>query len=305
MPRAAGLRGLVQLTLDLFDAPAPAPVAAPLPAPAGPPAEPLSAVLAPATFHHPRGNRQSVLDGTVVGYLFERARRRSIGFTVGPEGLVVRAPGWVPLREVEAALQARRAWILSKLQDARGRRDQREAARIAWGDGAAFPFLGRPVQVVLDPRRDWGAGGAILRGAGGQEADPAGAGPLALHVGLPHQAGPEQVRDAVQAWLMGQARRLFTERLDHYAPRLGVQWKRLVLSSASTRWGTAHADGTIRLNWRLMHLRLPVIDYVVAHELAHLRVMDHSPRFWETVATVVPDWQDLRGQLRDDPVPPW
>lgn len=306
MARTAGLRGLVQLTLDLFEpppaaAPAPAPAVA---APAGPPAEPLSAVLAPASFHHPRGNRQSVLDGTVVGYLFERARRRSIGFTVGPEGLVVRAPGWVPLREVESALQARRRWILGKLQEARSRLDRRESVRIAWGDGAEFPFLGAPVRVVLDPRRDWGAGGAVLRGAGpGGAAEPAG--PLALHVGLPQQAGPEQVRDAVQAWLMGQARRLFTERLDHFAPQLGVRWQRLVLSSAATRWGTAHADGTIRLNWRLMHLRLPVIDYVVAHELAHLRVMDHSPRFWETVATVVPDWKDLRGQLREDPVPPW
>jgi hypothetical protein len=109
----------------------------------------------------------------------------------------------------------------------------------------------------------------------------------------------------VQAWLMRQARRLFIERLDHFAPQLGVRWAKLSLSSASTRWGSASADGSIRLNWRLIHLRLPVIDYVVVHELSHLRVMDHSPQFWETVRTVVPDYAVLRDQLRDGTVPPW
>jgi predicted metal-dependent hydrolase len=128
---------------------------------------------------------------------------------------------------------------------------------------------------------------------------------LTLHAGLPQNAQPAQIRDAVQAWLMRQARRVFIERLDHFAPQLGVQWRKLALSSAGTRWGTAHADGLIRLNWRLIHFRLPVIDYVVAHELSHLRVMDHSPRFWETVRTVVPDYAHLRGQLKDEALPPW
>ena len=122
---------------------------------------------------------------------------------------------------------------------------------------------------------------------------------------MPHTADAAQIRDAVLAWLMRQAKRVFTERLDHYAPQLGVQWRKLSLSSAGTRWGTASADGAIRLNWRLIHFRMPVIDYVVAHELSHLRVMDHSPRFWETVATVMPDYAQLRGQLRDEALPNW
>ena len=105
---------------------------------------------------------------------------------------------------------------------------------------------------------------------------------------------------------MRQAKRLFTERLDHFAPQLGVQWRKLLLSNAGTRWGTAPVPtALIRLNWRLIHFRLPVIDYVVAHELSHLRVMDHSPRFWDTVRTVVPDYAQLRGQLKEQALPPW
>ena len=107
------------------------------------------------------------------------------------------------------------------------------------------------------------------------------------------------------AWLMRQAKRIFIERLDHFAPQLGVAWKKLSLSNASTRWGSASADGAIRLHWRLVHFRMPVIDYVVAHELSHLRVMDHSPRFWDTVATVLPDYAQLRGELRDEAIPDW
>jgi len=84
-----------------------------------------------------------------------------------------------------------------------------------------------------------------------------------------------------------------------------VRWKKLSLSNAGTRWGSASADGSIRLNWRLVHFRMPVIDYVVAHELSHLRVMDHSPRFWDTVESVMPDYGTLRVELKRQPVPNW
>ena len=128
---------------------------------------------------------------------------------------------------------------------------------------------------------------------------------MTLRLGLPHHASPDQIRDAVQAWLMRQAKRVFHERLDHFAPQLGVQWKKLALSNAGTRWGSASADGSIRLNWRLIHFSLSVIDYVVAHELSHLRVMDHSPRFWDTVHSVVPDYAALRRQLKNEAAPRW
>jgi predicted metal-dependent hydrolase len=128
---------------------------------------------------------------------------------------------------------------------------------------------------------------------------------LTLHISLPQDASPERIRDAVQAWLMRQAKRIFEERLNLYAPQLKVQWTKLSLSSAGTRWGTAKSDGSIRLNWRLVHFRMSVIDYVVVHELSHLRVMDHSPRFWSTVESIMPDYAALRGQLKDDAIPRW
>ena len=280
------------------DAAPPAPVAAPV-APAAapaPPAAPIGSILAPATFRHPRSNREARLDGHVVGYEFRRMRRKTIGFSVATEGLVVSAPRWVPLGEIDAALQEKSRWILKKLQEQDERARRAAAQRIDWRDGTSLPFLGEPVIVVLDPR----ATGCQLVTA---EGTLPGVARLTLHVGLPQHAAPEQIRDTVQAWLQRQARRVFEERCRHFAQQLNVRWTRLSLSSASTRWGSASADGAIRLHWRLIHFALPTIDYVVAHELAHLRVMDHSPQFWDVVRSVIPDVERVRGTLRDEALP--
>lgn len=330
------MQRLVQLALDLFDPPVAAapcanaedfkqkvaqvddlsgllapvniakqPTAAPAapPAPA-PPAVPLPSLLSPAEFRHPQASREVLLGDAVVAYALQRARRRTIGFTVGADGLSVRAPSWVTLGAVDAALREKSDWILRKLGEARERQQRVEGGRIVWANGAVLPYLGEPLTVVLDPSHGFaGKGGALVATVAAVAGQ--GAAAPSLHVGLPHSASPSQIRDAVQAWLMRDARRHFTERLDHFAPLLGVRWASLRLSSANTRWGSAKADGSIRLNWRLLHYRPAIIDYVVAHELAHLRVMDHSPRFWDTVATVVPDYAKLRGDLRDEPAPLW
>ena len=277
------------------------------------PTQTLQQLLAPATYRHPGATREALLAGTLVGYQFRRGKRRTIGFSVGAEGLVVSAPKWVPLYEIDKAVQEKSGWIVKKLHETRARHDRLESARIEWKDGAILSFLGEPVVLVIDPRHTFGGVGGELKTAverrtdcSGPSADrlPGAAG-LTLHIGLARDATAGQIRDSVQAWLMRQAKRFFTERLNHFAPSLSVQWRKLSLSSAGTRWGSASADGAIRLNWRLIHFKPSVIDYVVVHELSHLRVMDHSPRFWDTVRSVVPDYVELRSQLKDEAVPRW
>ena len=268
------------------------------------PPQTLQQSLTPTTLRHPRASREALLDDVVVAYEFTRGKRRTIGFSVGPDGLAVRAPKWVPLPEIDKAVLEKSDWILKKLQEMRERGRHLEASRIEWADGCVLPFLGQQVTVRLDPRHAFSGVGAELQSTA-LTALPDSPVALTLHVGLPHSAAPAQIRDVVQAWLMRQAKRLFTERLDHFAPQVRVQWRKLSLSSAGTRWGSASADGSIRLNWRLIHFRQSVIDYVVVHELSHLRVMDHIPRFWDTVRTVVPDYAQLRGQLKDEAIPKW
>jgi hypothetical protein len=257
---------------------------------------PLSGLLAPAHFAHPRANRELLLANSVVAFEFKRAKRKSIGFVIGPDGLVVSAPRWVSMADVDAAVHDKASWIVKKLGEVRERHQKQASARIVWQDGCQFPYLGQTITLVLDPTHGFKGVGGLLDETDGQKR---------LHIGLPHTATEVQIRDAAQAWLMRDAKRLFAERLNHYAPLLGVQWRKLSLSSAGTRWGSANTSGAIRLNWRLIHMRLGIIDYVVVHELSHLRVMDHSPRFWDTVATIVPDYAKLRGELKEGAVPAW
>jgi hypothetical protein len=247
-----------------------------------------------AAFRHPHATRELVLEGRLVAYQLKRRKRRTIGFSVGAEGLAVSAPKWVPLYEIDQAVQRKSAWILGKLQETRERHRRLELARVDWADGAIFPFLGEPVRLVL-------AAGPVPAALDAGSEDSI----RALRIGLPADAAPEQVRHAVQAWLMQQATQLFTQRLDFFAPQLQVQWRKLSLSSAATRWGSASTSGAIRLNWRLLHFRPAVIDYVVVHELSHLRFMDHGPRFWATVHGVMPDHAALRRQLKEEAVPRW
>jgi predicted metal-dependent hydrolase len=296
--------GLVQLVLDLF-APPVAPHVLPDPA-TGLASSPKTKPGGQAPTHEapevtdagpvPAGTRQRhiVLEQQSVPYVLVRARRRTIGMLVGPDGLEVRAPRWVGLREIEAALQEKSSWIVRKLAEVRDLKRRQMEQAIDWREGETFPYLGLPVRLSL---------AAAPESVDGVRSRPprlvqTAEGPV-LYLGLPPQAQTAQVRDAVQSWLMRQARAYFTERLDHFAAQAGVNWTGLALSGARTRWGSASADGRIRLNWRLMHLKPALIDYVVVHELSHLKVMNHSPSFWDAVGRVMPDYPNRRKELRE------
>ncbi|MBA4262826.1 MAG: metal-dependent hydrolase, partial [Comamonadaceae bacterium] len=296
------MQRFLQLALDFLGGPDPVVLptreAAPRPRrePTAAPAEPLSAVFQPGAWHHPRANRRLLLGSCDVAYEFKRGKRRTIGLSVNTDGLSVSAPRWTPLGEVEALLHNKADWVLEKLQQAHRRAGELAQARTVWADGAELDFLGQRVRLVLDPTHGFAQVGAQL--APGEDGVPA-----TLRLGLAGNASEAQIRDAAQAWLMRQAKRVFAERLDHFAPQLGVRYKVLRLSSAGTRWGSASADGSIRLNWRLIHLKMEMVDYVVVHELSHLRHMDHSPQFWDVVARVMPDHIERRRALKRAAVP--
>lgn len=322
------VRRLVQMALDLWERSEPAaaavppapvvkevvdakPLVTPAPTASAPPLRlpvspvvPIAKPVAPADpaslQAHPAANRSILLQGQRVAYLLQRAKRRSIGFVVSEDGLVVRAPRWVTQPGIDEALEEKAGWIVRKIAEMQQRRASSLSASIRWEDGASLPFLGQPLQLVVDSEQRVARSGAVWR----VEEEAPGS-PSRLYLALPPSAGRTQIRDLVQAWFIQSARQHFLARLAHFAPLLGVHYTSLRLSSAETRWGSAKSDGSIRLNWRLMHYAPAVIDYVVAHELAHLRVMDHSPRFWDTVAEVVPDHRALRQQLKDMPAPPW
>ena len=200
---------------------------------------------------------------------------------MGNHGLAIRAPRWTTIGEIESAAAEKANWILKKLHETQDRQAHSAKAMMVWAHGASIDYLGQPLMLQL---------GAMVTTIDVAQQK--------VWIALPLSASESQIQDTVQSAIQRVALLLFEERLNQYAPQLSVHWKALKLSNAGGRWGSAKSDGTIRLNWRLMHYRLPVIDYVVVHELSHLRHMDHSPRFWDTVESIMPDYAKLKKELK-------
>lgn len=231
--------------------------------------------------------RTIALGDRIVPYVLKRSSRRTIGLTIDHRGLRVGAPNRATLGEIEALIRRNDQWVGEKLDEWRHRR-RPEPLRIV--DGSRLPFLGTSLLIRLAV----GTGRAFWN----EQGDPV----LTLFLRAPGDAAR-----VLEKALRERARRLFAERLAHYGARLGLVVPPLALSDARTRWGSCSTLSGIRLNWRLIHFPLETLDYVVVHELAHLREMNHSRRFWAVVETACPDYPRLRDSLKSaaDYCPVW
>lgn len=220
------------------------------------------------------------LDGKPVSYTLQRSRRRrSITLTIDERGLRVGAPWQASAGAIEALLRKHDAWVLKKLTEWEKRRPPPRR----WQDGETLMLLGRPLRLTLapDPQEIRLDGSRFI-------------------VNPTWVQNPEKMKKKVTDWFRQQALLCFRERIAHFHPLLEVAEPAVCLSNARTRWGSCHSNGRIRLNWRLIQMPPHLVDYVVVHELAHLVEMNHSPRFWKTVARIVPDYKACRTEIRTE-----
>ena len=227
--------------------------------------------------------RRVAVDGGVVEYRLQRVRRRTIGFQVDEHGLTVRAPRWITLREIEAVIAKNEGWIRRKRIEWGRWRERLRPAAAHFTDGGSVQYLGKMTRLRL--RIDTAAPHSV------DDTDE-------IRLALCPHAPETEVRGALQVWLQNQARRIFGERIERFADRIDARFAGWRLSSARTQWGSCSHDGRIRLNWRLVHFSLPVVDYVIAHELAHLRELNHSRKFWDEVAHLLPGFEAARDQIK-------
>lgn len=198
-------------------------------------------------------------------------RRRTIGLTVTAAGeVVISAPLGTGKDILLQALNRHRVWIERKVAE-------REESWSRLQEGAVY-FLGQTCRLSLDPAA----------------VDPVALGPDEIRVkaATPAAAGP-----LLLAWYHREAEGLIRERVEHYARELGLKVRRVELREWKRRWGECRPQEDLRFNWRLILLPPDVLDYVVVHELTHLREPGHTPRFWQGVERVLPDYRQRRGWL--------
>lgn len=249
--------------------------------------------IAPETL--PNGAKWRVVHhgDQAVGFSLLRSRRRSIGFVIQDEGLRVTAPNWVTLSQIDQAVIEKMSWILAKLQDWQARKEKLALSDTRWQSGGELPYLGCKIVLRNGIPEGYASRGTVYF-EGNPDAPLAG---QALWLPLPADADQLRVRDMTQSWLQTRAKVWFDLRLQHFLDKTGLTIRRWRLSSAATRWGSCTSDGNIMLNWRLIHFSPMVIDYVIAHELAHLREMNHSHDFWSEVQQLYPDYQLAKKML--------
>jgi predicted metal-dependent hydrolase len=224
-----------------------------------------------------RDARRLTLGSDPVEYVLVRRRgRRGVGLKVDENGLTVSAPSAMALARIEALVRESERWVLRKIAEWK----TRQVPPVRWEDGASLPYLGRSV---------------VLRIAHGRRGDATVAGDE-MQVTV-RDASAAEIRRVVVAWYRRLARAHLGARLSELAHRAGLAPPRFFLSSALARWGSCNSRREIRLAWRLLKAPPDLVDYVICHELAHLRHMNHSAAFWAEVERQCPDYRRLRAAL--------
>jgi predicted metal-dependent hydrolase len=207
----------------------------------------------------------------VTEYTLRRSpRARRVRVSVESDGAVhVTLPRRASAREADEAVRELARWI-----ERRRRALARAAAEVARTPGTV-PYLGDELALLAQPGRSrvHRRGDTLLVPTAGRD-------------------------EALERWYRRAAREEIGPRLDAAVARAGTAYAKLTIRGQRTRWASCSAGGAMSFNWRLLLAPEPVLDYVVEHEVCHLEVMDHSPRFWGLLESRVPDWRDHAGWLR-------
>ena len=221
---------------------------------------------------------------TRVTYAIRRSARRkkTVAVTVDPAGgVLLLAPEDFSTDRLDAVVRRKAGWIVQRLQGV-GSNGVPPSPR-EFVSGESVMYLGRNYRLKVD---SGGTGGAKLREGW-------------LHV--PGRAGEGQrdhVRAALISWLRSHAAERLPERVEMWCPKAGVEMPRVVISDQKRRWGSCDRGGTIRLNWRIIQAPMRLVDYVVVHELVHLRHRGHGREYWQALGRIMPDYERRREDLR-------
>ncbi len=218
-------------------------------------------------------------NGETIIYQLERRPRRTIGLKITADGLVVHAPKRIFEFQLHQILAEKAKWIMDKLEV----RKQNFVPPLEWIDGELLQLHGNLVEL------------SIMQHSKNKQPELHN---NVLALALPEANNHAAVKRKVIQWYKKQAMQDFSRRLEILAAKLGVKTPPLALSNAQSRWGSCSSRGDVRLNWRLLQAPPHIINYVICHELAHLKEMNHSAKFWAIVGQLFPDYKRAEKELK-------
>lgn len=206
-----------------------------------------------------------------------RTRRRSVGLQIGEDGaLVVRAPRFLSLPKIQKVVDDNERWIRNKRVEWEEKKKAAPPKRFA--EGETFLYLGKPLPLTIVET---------------------GERPLRLSRGTFHLAREAQPsgREWFFRWYRERAEKILPKRVSRLSGAHGLPYRSVRISNARKRWGSCSAKGDIRISWRMIMVPFPVLDYLIVHELVHVRIRNHSRAYWDRVERIIPDWKEKRAWL--------
>lgn len=208
-----------------------------------------------------------------------RSQRRSIGIQVKDDGrVIVRAPLRISDLVIQETINKYRNWIIAKRKQVNER--NKNTLTETFNEGVLFYFLGEKYPLIF--RHD--LPGDIVFDKAFYTAP----------------APPIFVKKRLEAWYRKTARKIITAKVNALAAMFELKHRAVKINSANQRWGSCTCNGTLNFPWRLIMCPEPILDYIVAHEMAHLKQMNHSMRFWHFVEIMCPDYPDRKKWLADN-----
>ena len=217
-----------------------------------------------------------------MDYKLIRSNRKTVAIQLQKDGsVIVRAPKRLAVYRIEAFIKEKQSWI--EQHQKRLQEQQRQKESFCLSD-RQFPLFGRmlPMQMTQEKAPCW----------------------QQTVVFLP-EGDEQQLKSSAEQLYRQVARQTLQSKVEHFAPKLGVQPASLRINGAKGRWGSCSGKNRLNFSWRLMLAPEHCIDYVVVHELCHILHHDHSAAFWQEVERVVPDWRSWRQQLVQTARAPW
>lgn len=226
------------------------------------------------------------LTGKTIPYIVKRSlRARHIRLEVRPgTGLTIFIPRFYNIDQIGDLLKAKQNWILRHFTTYGNIRPASAGNDIKAGD--VIPYLGRELK-VLTTTTESGNGDHVR---------------LELDRLLIYTSGKENLNATLECWYRIQAARLITEKTANWGAIIHVHYNRVTIRGQRTRWGSCSHKGNLNFNWKLLMTPEAVLDYVIIHELTHLKEMNHSKKFWQLVAEHCPRWREHKRWLKNHEV---
>jgi predicted metal-dependent hydrolase len=222
--------------------------------------------------------------------ILRTSRKKTIGITVKPScEVIIHAPHRIPVEKIHEVVRKRASWIRKRLQY--WAESPKAYPAKEYVSGEQFLYLGRSYRLK------------IVQTNGNDCSLPVIAGRrLCIAVGnrLDGVARLQAMRSRLKTWYLKQAVRVIKERVKRYAPLLGVRPAAIMVRDQKSRWGSCSTKGTLRFNWRSVLAPMRIIDYVVVHELCHLKIRNHSKEFWRQVSMALLDYTNRRAWLKEN-----